>query len=338
MAGKDRRSKGSFLVLVSSFTLVLASCQATSHDDPWHAEQVQNGYSALPMATATFYPLYDAVNRILGNDFVDGQLVSANLGWVLNFVGDGEPHDFDPSDPQKMMLAQSSFAIVSLGTNFDGWSADIDTVGKRILASQGAGLLDQDGNPYDEYRSSSDPHVWLSPRRMVKLLDRIYDGIEESYPNREKVPQLYENYLAYRDELQSLDRAFTLELAPFSGHLLVTSHEAFTYLCQDYGLEQLGIGDFADNIPGPDKLANLEDEILDRGVKTIYVESLDSHSGVDTIIEDIQLRTAGRLRIEKATLSALEQVPYDELIAGEDYLSTMLDNLDELVKNLGREI
>ena len=314
---------------------LLASCQASGGADPWMSIYAESGEGDIPLVTATFYPLYDMVNKVFGNTYEEGELVAPGLGQTLDFCGESDPHEFDPSDPQKLAQASRSYLLVSLMDGFDSFADGIaDMRMKHVRAGEASGLTDLDGRPIDGSQGHIDPHVWLSPKRAVSLFDAVSQAVIENYPDPTKVGELQANAAAHRADLVALDQAYAAGLAPFAGELLVTSHEAFSYLCLDYGLEQFGIADFADNTPSPDRLAQMEDAIVENDIHCIYVESLDSHSAVDVVIEDIGLSHRG-YRLEKRELSALESLPYERLIAGDDYITVMMDNLNEIIDGLG---
>ena len=319
------------LSLISLPLILLVSCSKDPHPDPWKRLQAEDA----PRVTATFYPLYDWVNKILGNTYEDGGFITDNLGFCIDFSGNSDPHEFDPSDPSLLAEASDSFLIVSLMDGFDSWSEAIgDGRIPEVKAGEVSGLKDLNGEPIDGFQGSIDPHVWLSPKRAISLFDSISEAVIQNYPDPEAVPELEKNSEEYRKVLVDLDKTYTEALEPHGGELLLTSHEAFSYLCLDYGLEQVGIADFADNIPGPDRLAQIEDLVVEEDIHCIYVESLDSQSAVDVLIEDIGLSNPG-YRIEIRELSALESLPYESLMEGEDYVSVMLKNLSEIMAQFG---
>lgn len=321
------------LPLALSFTL-LASCGASAAEDPWQRLARQEGRSFDCEVTATFYPLYDFANKILGNLYEGGEFTSDYLGSVLNFVGEGEAHDFDPSDPQKLVRAQDSLAVFSLMPAFDRWAAELGDKDTPVVnVAVAAGITDLDGNTIGEGSDRFDPHVWLSPKRAIKMVEAMTDTLVSIFEEKSfsGIETLKNNSAKFIEDLNSLDREYSQSLSSFAGETVVTSHECFSYLCQDYGLIQYGIADFANNEPDPQSLSQMEDFLWDNDIDAIYLESLDSTAAVDTVIEDLRLR--GR-KIEKRVLWSLESLPESMIDAGEDYLSVMRLNLDTLVNTL----
>ena len=311
--------------------LSLSSCSPEAFEDPW--SHLFFEVEQPVRITATFYPLYDAVNKVLGNTFGEGEFQSDLLGLCLNFAGESDPHEYDPSNPQKLALASESILLVSLMEGFDSWADAIAEENiPQVKVAEVSALTDLEGRPIDGSQGPIDPHVWLSPVRMISIFDSVSEAVISEYEARglSGIEELRINAEEYREVLLELDEDYRTALAPHEGKTFFTSHEAFSYLCLDYGIEQFGIADFASSIPGPDRLARMEDLILEMDVHTIYVESLDSSRAVETLIEDIGLREKG-YRIEQRELSALEILPEDQMFSGEDYVSVMYRNLEQIV-------
>jgi zinc transport system substrate-binding protein len=102
--------------------------------------------------------------------------------------------------------------------------------------------------------------------------------------------------------------------------VLVTSHEAFGYLADRYGLEQIGVtGISPESEPSPGDLERVIDAVRESGATTVFTETLLSPELAETVA-----REAGA---DIAVLNPLEGLTQDESEAGEDYFSVMRDNL-----------
>ena len=103
----------------------------------------------------------------------------------------------------------------------------------------------------------------------------------------------------------------------------MVSHEAFGYLCDAYGLNQVGVeGLSPDSEPNPSRMAQVIDFIKERGVRSIFFEELASPK----VAEAIAKETGVSVRV----LNPLEGLSDEELKAGADYFSVMEDNLEQL--------
>ena len=132
----------------------------------------------------------------------------------------------------------------------------------QLLDTEGLALL-----------SDEDPHVWLDPIRYAEIARRIATALES--------PAAAEPFAA---ELEALDEEFSRGLADCERRELVTSHEAFGYLAERYGLEQIavtGLSPEAEVDPG--RLEDVVDAVRENGATTVFVEPLVSPRIAETV-------------------------------------------------------
>jgi zinc transport system substrate-binding protein len=129
------------------------------------------------------------------------------------------------------------------------------------------------------------------------------------------------NLASLRSKLADLDASFRSGLASCASTDLVTSHNAFGYLAERYGLHQIGIAGLnADAEPSPGDLAAVTRFVRDRHVSTIYYETLASPDVAEAVAREAGVRTAVLDPIEGVT----------DASAGDDYLTIMRANLASL--------
>jgi zinc transport system substrate-binding protein len=175
-------------------------------------------------------------------------------------------------------------------------------------------LLDTPGL---EVLSNNDPHVWLDPVRYAKVVDRIGQALGK---------QSAANDLKRR--LMNLDSEFRAGLADCERNEIVTSHEAFAYLAERYGLEQVAITGLSPEAePEPGKLQDVVNLVRARGVTTIYFETLVSPRIAETVARETGAKTA--------VLNPIEGLTEEQAANGEDYFSLMRMNLAALRAGLG---
>lgn len=175
-----------------------------------------------------------------------------------------------------------------------------------------------DGHDHGEL----DPHFWLDPTRLAAVSQDVVAELSAVDPENA------ETYAARGAELQAslleLDAELTTGLSQCTSKVLVTTHEAFGYLADRYGLEQVGIsGIDPDAEPSPARIKEVSATIRDRGVTTIYFETLISPKVAQTLASD--------LGITATVLDPLESLSDPD----GDYRSVMLANLEALRTGLG---
>jgi zinc transport system substrate-binding protein len=250
--------------------------------------------SGKTSVVAAFYPLAYAAEQI-GGDSVD----------VTNLTPPGtEPHDVELS-VREVEKVRSADVVFYLGEGFqpaleravDG--ADGETVD----------LLDS-----VEVREK-DPHVWLDPVRYQQLAMKIGDVLERS--SKSFVRRLARLHADFHEGLRRCER-----------REIVTSHDAFGYLADRYGLKEVPItGISPEAEPTPRALEGVIDQVRESGATTVFSETLLSPRIAETVARETGARTA--------VLNPLEGLTEDELARGENYFSVMRENLATLRKALG---
>ena len=88
-------------------------------------------------------------------------------------------------------------------------------------------------------------------------------------------------------------RVLTSRLASCANTNIVTSHTAFGYLTQRYGMTQVGISGLSpEEEPSPAELAEVTEFVRDHDVSTIYYETLVDPSIAETVADETGAATA----------------------------------------------
>jgi zinc transport system substrate-binding protein len=291
-----RRSRRLFLVVPALLaTATLAACGGGS----------QAAAEDRPSVVAAFYPLAFAAQRIAGDELE-----------VRNLTPPGaEPHDHELS-ARDVEAVRSADHVFYLGSGFqpaledavegaDGQTVDV----LKDLDVHRATDSDEDLN--------FDPHVWLDPVRFAEIAGRIGDALERP----ERAAEL-------AAEIRRLDSEYRRGLKDCERRELVTSHAAFGYLAQRYGLEQIPITGLSPEAePTAQDLEGIISEVEANGATTVFFETLVSPRLAETIARETGARTA--------ELNPIEGLSEAELERGENYLSVMRANLGALRQALG---
>jgi zinc transport system substrate-binding protein len=263
---------------------------------------------------AAFYPLAWVADRVAddGTEVVD--LTPPGV----------EPHDLELTarDVERVREAE---LVLYLGGGFmpaledalgDGQRALDLLDGQEILRGD-HGHEDEEDEGHEDEEGVIDPHVWLDPTRLAVMARTIAEELGDAGAADEVV-----------DDLESLDGEFRRGLAECERREIVTSHAAFAYLAEAYGLRQIALSGLSPEAePSPRALEALVAEVEEVGATTVFFETLVSPRVAETVA-----REAG---IETAALNPLEGLTPDQVGAGEDYLSVMRSNLAVLREALG---
>lgn len=262
---------------------------------------------------ASFYSMYDFAQKIGGDKVTVTNMVPAGT----------EPHDWEPSTTDIAALEDADVFIYS-GAGMEHWVDDVlaslsNTDLDVVQASDGItlrqGYEDEDGDV------GADPHVWLDPENAKAEMKNIADVLCSADPDN--ADYYRKNYEQWALECDRLDAEFTEALADLPEKNIVVSHEAFGYLCDAYGLNQMGIeGIEADSEPDPARMAEIEDFVKANNVKVIFSEELVSPKVAQTIAD----ATGAQMQ----ELNPLEGLTDAEIAAGQDYFTVMRENLRTL--------
>jgi zinc transport system substrate-binding protein len=247
---------------------------------------------------AAFYPLAFAAQKI-GGDKVE----------ILNLTPAGaEPHDLEVT-PSTVRELRGADLVLLLGHGFQPQLEKAAGGSDSVLL-----LLDTPG--LQRY-SNGDPHVWLDPVRFSLIVKRIGSALHAPGPTQRLVAQL-----------QVLDREYRRGLAHCVRREIVTSHEAFAYLGERYGLHQVAItGLTPEAEPSPRDLQDVISIVRKTHATTIFFETLVSPRIAETVAHETGAKTA--------VLNPIEGLKPDEVKAGKNYFTVMRSNLAHLRAALG---
>lgn len=255
------------------------------------------GSGDRPQVVTSFYPLQFVTERIAGDAVA-----------VHNLTKPGaEPHDLELTPRDVAGLADADLVVY-----LSGFQPAVDTaVAQQVDTSYDvAGSADLAAN---------DPHFWLDPVRLADVAGTLADRLAELSPK--DADDFRRNASTLRSDLMELDAQFAAGLASCASTDLVTSHAAFGYLAERYGLTQRGItGLRPEDEPSPGAVAEIADFVTAHHVRTIYAEALVSPAVAKTVARETGARTA--------VLDPIEGL--DDASAGADYLAVMRANLATL--------
>lgn len=315
------RASGAALTgLFLAATATLAGCSAQG---PAGSAGQADGVTVL----ASFYPLQYVTEQI-GGDLVTVDNLTPPAA---------EPHDLELSPAQVREIGTADLVVYLSGFQpavDEGIEArapehvvDAADVTELVVHPEAAGE-EHEGETEEEHaeeEGAADPHFWLDPSRLAAVGQAVADELTAVDP--EHADEYAAGAERLGQQLDDLDQEFADGLAACQGATLVTSHAAFGYLADRYGLEQVGISALDPEAePSPARLREIGDLVDERGITTLYSETLVSPKVTETL--------AGDLGVNTAVLDPLEGLSEEATAAGEDYVSVMQTNLTALEDGL----
>lgn len=258
---------------------------------------------------AGFYPLEWAASRIGGDRLAVSSLTASGA----------EPHDLELTPKDVAGVSDADLLVYLSGFQSAVDEAAESQAGDHAWDVAEAADLSLTAEDHEEGEESADPHFWLDPTRLADVGDALADQLTEVDPDG---AETYErNAAALREDLEALDAEMTDGLTGCGVDTLVTSHDAFGYLADRYGFQVVGVTGLSPSAePSADQLAEIADLVTERGVTTVYTETLVDPSVAETVADEAGVRTA--------VLDPLEGLTDES--AGDDYLAVMRANLATL--------
>ncbi len=274
---------------------------------------------------ASFYPMAFLAEEI-GGDHVH----------VTSLTQPGqEPHDLEISAKQTAQLQESDAVLYlkNLQPSVDDAVAQseiktkIDAASLTSLEKHGnevGGHAAEHDDHEDEESSGLDPHIWLDPVRYAQVAEGVGKAFEKADPDH--AADYKANTAALVKELDALNTEFEDGLADTKTKVFVTTHAAFGYLAERYGLTEEAINGLdPESEPSAARVKELEKMAKADGVTTVFYETLVSDKTAKTIASDAGLKTDVLDPIEGIT----------DKSRGNNYFSVQRANLKALQTALG---
>ena len=271
-------------------------------------ENKSNEENGKVEVTVSISPIKE-FTELIGGDKID----------VTSLVPDNaEPHDIDlkPRDFEK--LTKSKVFIYN-GLGMEDWLDEVkeqiseDKI-KYVDTSENGNAIKTDGK--------IDPHQWLSLKEAINQCNNIKIALSEVDPNNKDYYE--ENYEKVKNDFEELYNEYLPKFQSLEHKNFVTSHEAFGYLCRDFGLKQQALNDlFGEGELTAKKIEDLVKYCDDNNVNTIFSEEEDSQKEAQTLANEIN----GAVK----PLYTLETK-----VEGKSYLEVMKINLEEIYESMSK--
>lgn len=245
-------ARRSFLALVASAFLILSGC----------SQQTPAG--GQPVVSVSIMPLKYFVDRL------SDESLEVNV-----MVPQGASHaTYSPTARQMQQLSDSDLylRISSLGYEqaFIHRLNEMNEQMDIVELTEGLELIrgrEKHGDHYHE--GGIDPHVWMSPKVMLKIVPVIKQALVQQYPDMALT--LENNFSMLMQEVEQISHEFEQLVPTLSQRRFMIFHPALSYLARDYGLEQVSI-EHEGKEPSPAQLQALVREARAEEVPVIFIQ------------------------------------------------------------------
>jgi len=290
------------------------------------------GASALSVTIAQAQePLEVVTSFSILDDMVE--TVGGNHVAVTTLVGpDGDVHAFSPRPADAQSLADADLIVVN-GLQLEGWidrlidASEYD--GDVLVASDGIKLrpLERHGGEEEQGHDHGDvdPHAWQDLENGEQYARNICDALVKVDPDHADAYRA--NARQYIEKMEALDAETRQRLAqiPESDRLIITSHDAFGYFADAYGLKLLspvGINTLAE--PSASDMGELTKQIESSHAKALFLENMTNPGLINQLHEETGIAVGGTLYADALTPDG----------KGSSYLGMFQHNVDTLIEAL----
>lgn len=267
-------------------------------------------------AVATFSILWDLVRNIGGKSVAATTLVGRN----------GDVHVYVPTPGDVKMVAVADVVFVN-GLGLEGWLdrlvAASGTHARLVIASDG--VKPRHGSGAGD-RAGIDPHAWQSVANAKIYAGNIHDALSAVDPaGKDDYDANATIYLGKLDTLDTEIRA-SIERIPVQRRKIVTTHNAFGYFSDAYGIEFIAPeGLSTDAEPSARSMAKLIEQIRREKIPAVFIENVADPRLMRRIVEETGAKIGGVLYSDALS-------PPDGPAA--TYIDLMRNNVRELTRAL----
>lgn len=209
-------------------------------------------------------------------------------GDVFGLIGEGtDPHLYKPTRADVVRLRGGDIIFYN-GRLLEGAMTDVlvqlRQKGKPVHAVAEAPPVAQAYAGWDAGRH--DPHIWMDVAGWARVVSVVAEALSAFDPAHAE--DYAQRARAYQEQLAELD-AYAREVVasiPENHRILVTAHDAFSYLGRAYGLEVRGIqGLSTESEAGMQDLEELVSLVANQEIPAVFVESSVADKNVRALLE-----------------------------------------------------
>ena len=274
--------------------------------------------SARLPVVATFTILADLVRQVGGEGVEVSSLVGPN----------GDVHAYAPSPADSRKLAAARL-IVENGLNLEGWISRLAKASaskaRIVVASAGVSPREEHGD-HDHAHGGTDPHAWQNVANAKIYVANIRDGLIAANPSGKA--DYAARARAYLEKLDALDAYVRAAVAkiPADRRRIVTTHDAFGYFGQAYGIELAApAGVSTEAAVSARDVGKIIAQIKKDKFPAVFLENVSDPRLMDQIARETGAKIGGTL--------------YSDSLSGPDgaagtYIDMVRHNISELTKAL----
>jgi len=218
--------------------------------------------------------------------------VAGDAADVVTIIGsDVDPHLYRPTRNDVLKFQQADIIFYN-GMMLEGKMGDVlvrmSRRGKPVYPVTEE-LQEVGGYVLNTEENYLDPHVWMDVKGWMAAVKVIEEGLVKQDPSKETY--FRENAATYLSKLEKLDAYAqkTMATIPENQRVLVTAHDAFSYMGRAYNLQVKGIqGISTESEAGVRDIEDLITFLVDNNIPAVFVETSVADKNIRALVEGAQ--------------------------------------------------
>lgn len=169
------------------------------------------------------------------------------------------------------------------------------------------------GKPCACGNSPYDPHIWVSPKRMITIAETAMLQLVSLFPEWEQT--IRENHLSLNQKLVETHQYIEQLLKPYHGSSFYIYHPGFGYFAQDYGLQQVAL-ELNGKAPSSKQMSYFIRRAREENIKIIFVQRQFAADSAEALA-----------RVIRAEIVRVENL-------SEDYIATAKETAEKIIHAL----
>lgn len=246
---------------------------------------------AAKLPVVASFSIVGDMAREIGGDRVD----------VVSLVGpDQDAHVFQPS-PADVKKLSASRLFVTNGLGLEGWMGRLTKASsfKGVLVEAGKGIKTRMA-PAEEGEEHGhdvvDPHAWHDPQRVQVYIRNITAGLIKADPQGKDEYNRRAADFAARVKQEDDWAAKQFAAIPATKRKMLTSHDAFGYFGERYGIKLLAIQGVSTEAEASAKgVAQLVRQVRQEKVSAVFMENMTDKRLLEQLTREAKVKIGGEL-------------------------------------------
>lgn len=266
--------------LLLFFAMILSACNQQNTDQKEEKQKPIVSVSVLPVKYFT--------------EQIAGEFLHVNV----MIPGGASPATYEPSPEQmKKLLKSDAYLTIPVLSFEKAWLPKFKSSNKELEfynLTTGIELNELAGHHHGEEEHHhghshdyvADPHIWVSPSTVLRMVENIADALLELYP--EKQHEIKENYARLASDIKMKNEKASKVLRETQNKSFLIFHPALGYLARDYNLNQIIIENHGKE-PSPRQLQKVVELARHHNVEHIFVQKQFDVKNAEAVAKELDI-------------------------------------------------